>query len=108
MVEQLRSPEELNVELNKWDKAKMAALLITSLGIGALSAENATLSNIDWYWKAAAMVGTGILTLRTFFTAMDFSRKGSNLVMEAESRNLKVSGIDFRRISAPTPEDLAA
>lgn len=93
--------EVLNNELNKWERAKLAAALITLIGLSSLTSEIAAGVNtsseqiqnaMEW-----AMIGTGAISAFGIAAAIEFSRKGDKTIRNALGLGIETRDRFFRR-----------
>ena len=101
-----RTPEELNAELGKWEKAKLAAATVTLIALSVLTAEMVTgiKTSSDQVQSAMqwAMIGSGLVTGFSIASVIEFSRYGDRTIRSAQRLGAKMQKRFFvRRLITP-------
>ncbi len=93
--------EELNNELSKWERAKLAAASLVLVELAALISEMIagvkTSSEQVQFATQLAMIGTGAISVFSIAAAIEFSRKGDRTISNARRLGVESRDRFFRR-----------
>ncbi len=93
--------EELNNELSRWERAKLAASTIVLIGLSTLTSEMIvgvkTSSEQVQAAMQLAMIGTGVISSFSIVAAMELSRRGDKTIRNARRLGIETRERFFRR-----------
>ncbi len=93
--------EQLNNDLSRWEKAKLAASSIVLIGLTALTSEMiAGVKTSSEQVQAAmqlSMIVAGVISSFSIVAAIEFSRRGDKTIRNAQRLGIKSQDRFFRR-----------